>query len=171
MHVPPEAADVAADAAEGPSSFYASSGVRKAVALARLSDALQCWLVDEWARVRSGASADVGPDAWDAAAVAGAGSRPVQPGQLQPQPLQQPAAPLPEPRLCCGAQLLPPPLPEVRARASLSTWERRSQPLAVNPQARAAFGQLAAWLAGEVEALGDASMQQEVALLRKLCGG
>ena len=41
--VPPEAADVAGDAAEGPTALYQSSGVRKAVLLARLTDALQSW--------------------------------------------------------------------------------------------------------------------------------
>jgi hypothetical protein len=49
VEVPPEAAAAATAAQQqnggAPAAHYQSSGVRKAVLLARLTDALQCWCV------------------------------------------------------------------------------------------------------------------------------
>lgn len=77
------------------------------------------------------------------------------------------------PRLRPGCPLLPPaggaagcgPPPR-----QLGRWERQSQPLAVGRYARAAFQKLLLFVEGEVAVLGDATLAQEVALLRKLAG-
>lgn len=150
--------------------------------LARLVDALQGWLLDEWARVRASAgSAASGPDVWDACAVAGVGRLPAWPRPYpQPQPgpaVHAPLAAVPagELHLRPGRPLLPPPplTPEAAcppAGGLPGRWERTSQPLAVGAQARAAFAQLLPWLEAEVGELGDEEMRQEVALVRKLAG-
>ncbi|PSC67450.1 Cell surface [Micractinium conductrix] len=160
-----------AAAADDDDPLYQSSGVRKAVALARLTDALQSWLADEWAGAARPPADD--PNRWDASQVAGAAG-------IQPQPFRPaPNAPAPLPfatppggprRLRPGCPLRPPCLPPPPDR-TLGRWEREARPLTVNPDARAALVQLGSWLEGEVAAVGDASMQQEVALLRRLAAG
>jgi Ca-activated chloride channel family protein len=58
----------------------------------------------------------------------------------------------------------PPPLwPQLLGR-----WERQSQPLAVNKDAAAAFKEFLPYLEGVAEATNDASLDQEVKLLKKL---
>ena len=128
-------------------------------------------LADEWAGAARPPADD--PNRWDASQVAGAAG-------IQPQPFRPaPNAPAPLPfatppggprRLRPGCPLRPPCLPPPPDR-TLGRWEREARPLTVNPDARAALVQLGSWLEGEVAAVGDASMQQEVALLRRLAAG
>ncbi|EFN56934.1 hypothetical protein CHLNCDRAFT_143466 [Chlorella variabilis] len=133
-------------------SYFHSSGVRKAVALARLVDALQCWLVDEWAAVKS--PRPPGNDGWNA----GAGPRRLRPGC----PL------LPPDGLARKEAAGEPERPTMPAWMQLGQWERQSQALRVGPEARAALCQLLSFFRAEVAALGDSDMQQEVELLQKL---
>ncbi|KAL4425226.1 hypothetical protein ABPG75_009242 [Micractinium tetrahymenae] len=169
VQVPPGAADTAAGAA-----FFQSSGVRKAAVLARLVDALQAWLEDEWAGPAPAADS---ADAWQAgevAALTGGSPRPAAPTPV-PAPTTAPAGPR---RLRPGCALLPPgtdsgccpPRPPQHAQRTLGPWERASRKLSVNPDARAALAQLLPFVEGEVAALGDEDMRQEVELLRLLAG-
>lgn len=64
------------------------------------------------------------------------------------------------------ACLLPPPPP--LWPPLLGRWERQSQPLAVNAQAAAALGEFLPYFEGQVEAVGDPSLGQEVEVLKKL---
>lgn len=174
-------------------SFYQSSGVRKAVALAHLTDALQLWLADE----RSGASpdGDQGSDGWDQSAVRGATcsflTTACYGATLLPAPraLASPAL-FPaqrggggggcgaQPRLKVGHPLVPPMVPCCQSGgAQGGSGPGRPQPewgpprsLSVGRDARAALGLLALYLEAEMTALGDATMAQEVALLRQLAG-
>ena len=112
--------------------------------------------------------------------------------ELQPkvpalaQALEEPSPPVPAPQpqprpttaqpahLRPGCPLLPPGQEAVErcappaAAHRWSPWERQSRPLAVGPEARAGFAQLLPWVESEVAALGDASLEQEAALLRQL---
>eukprot|EP00887_Chlorella_sp_A99_P005282 scaffold1.g5282.t1 len=151
-------------------AYYQSSGVRKAVAMARLVDALQCWLADAWADARGDAASP--NDSWQADVVASVGR---SAGAPAPAPAPAPATPPPAPRAPClrpGCPLLPPPRERAggAAAAAPGRWERASQPLRVGPEARAALAQLVPWLEGEVAALGDDAMKQEVEQLKKLAG-
>lgn len=103
-----------------------------------------------------------------------------EPGLPLPQPAPQPRQPLQPPapatlHLRPGCPLLPLGQ-EARARCRppagrrFSPWERQSRPLTVNAEARAAFRQLLPWVECEAAALGDATLEQEVALLRTLAG-
>ena len=96
-------------------------------------------------------------------------------------PATHPPATLPPPQpreaaalhLRPGCPLLPPGQEAVeRCKEQLSRrwspWERQSHPLAVGEEARAAFRQLLPWVESEVAALGDATLEQEAALLRTL---
>lgn len=65
-----------------------------------------------------------------------------------------------------GQRLLPPPVP--LCSATLGRWERTSKKLEVNAAAKQAFGRLLPFLRAEVEAVGDADMQQEVDVLARL---
>lgn len=102
-------------------------------------------------------------------------------GGHAPAPHPPATQPLPQPRdreaaalhLRPSCPLLPPGQEAVepcKAQPSQrwSPWERQSRPLAVGPEARAAFGQLLPWVESEVAALGDATLEQEAALLRTL---
>lgn len=96
-------------------------------------------------------------------------------GSCPPQPRQPPAEPQP-PRqlhLRLGCPLLPPSgaaLERRRPGQPQSPWERQSRPLAVGAEAKAALRQLADFMQAEAAALGDDTLQQEVALLRRLAG-
>ncbi|KAI3434996.1 hypothetical protein D9Q98_003048 [Chlorella vulgaris] len=191
VEVPPEAVPVSDSHAEGGSAvactpaYFQSSGVRKAVVLARLVDALQCWLVDEWTRLQHPKPPSA--DSWDAGVAAGLGA--AQGVAAAPAPNIPPQlAPRPPLHLRAGWPLLPPDsstlqqtaagsgdgpgmaaLPTwMRRQARLAGWERGSMPLQVGAEAKAALLQLLHWLKSEVAALGDDVMQQEVMLLQKI---
>ncbi len=97
-----------------------------------------------------------------------------------PAPAPRPPAPAPQPRPAAVAHLRPgcpllPPGQEALERCAppaaalrWSPWERQSRPLAVGPEARAAFAQLLPWVESEVAVLEDASLEQEAALLHQL---
>ncbi|KAL4435599.1 hypothetical protein ABPG77_002562 [Micractinium sp. CCAP 211/92] len=163
----------AGDAAPG-ASFFQSSGVRKAVVLARLVDALQAWLEDEWAAPGPAANSSDTWQAGEAAALAGGAPRPATPAQA-PAHAAAPAGPR---RLRPGCPLRPlgadlagsPPPSAAAPRRALGPWERASRKLSVNLEARAALAQLLPYVEGEVAALSDQDMRQEVDLLRLLAG-
>ena len=103
-----------------------------------------------------------------------------EPGPPPPQPAPQPRQPL-QPPAPATLHLRPrcPLLPlrqealeccKAPAGRRFSPWERQSRPLTVNAEARAAFRQLLPWVEREAAALGDATWEQEVALLRTLAG-
>ena len=125
--------EVPAAAADGGQPFYSSTGVEKAVALARYSDLMHTWLLDQWKLVD-----------------------PQEPPYLIPQPFCDvfpawycpvPAAtwgPAPADGGCTldrwllpGGCILPPPAPIWVPL--LGRWERQSAPLAVNPDAKQAI--------------------------------
>ncbi|GAB4813065.1 hypothetical protein N2152v2_000111 [Parachlorella kessleri] len=131
--------------------LFQSTGVRKAVALARYVDALQSWLVDQWG-VKTRRTEAPAPG-YLAAFGAGGTTAPAGPGAaLGPTPCW----------LCPGRRLVPP------AVQALGRWERVSSKLEVNPRAKEAFTVLAGYLAAESDAVADADMRQEVELLQKL---
>lgn len=178
----------AAEAATTGRPYFHSTGVRKAVLLARLVDALQCWLLDEWA---SSPPARDDSNAWQACEVAaldntGGAPWPHTPPHLPPASTRQtpaaatasstrllrPGCPLLPPSAHAGGTVPDPQAPSLfgapPARSLFGGWERTSRLLTVGEQARAALTQLLPYVEGEVAALGDAEMRQDVALLQKL---
>lgn len=113
-------------------------------------------------------------DVWQADVVASMGGPPPPPAQ----PPRRGRAIGKSPCLRPGCPLLPPTVgwesgtseqgKQRPQRRGLGRWEHQSHPLAVRTEAKAALAQLLPYLEGEVAALGDESMQQEVVLLQKL---
>lgn len=131
-----------------------------------------CRLEDEWAAPGSAADS---ANAWQAGEVAALTSGAPRPAAPAPGPAPAPtAAPAGPRRLRPGCALLPPGAgggcPPASPPRMLGPWERASRALSVNPDARAALAQLLPFVEGEVAALGDADMKQDVELLRLLAG-
>ena len=64
------------------------------------------------------------------------------------------------------ACLLPPPYPVLLPL--LGRWERQSEKLAVGPEARRAFQEFLPYFEGEMAAVGDPSLRQEVELMNRI---
>ncbi|KIZ06136.1 hypothetical protein MNEG_1821 [Monoraphidium neglectum] len=133
-------------AAKSGAAYFQSSGVRKAVALARLSDALQLWLVEENAK-QAPASKVTFADRCDIIFnYAGLWTPPpIWPGRV--------------PRIRIGCPLVP---------FALGRWERQSRGLAVGRDARDALQPVLQFVKSEQAAVKDSTMKQEVDLLQKL---
>ncbi|KAL4458688.1 hypothetical protein ABPG75_013553 [Micractinium tetrahymenae] len=153
----------AASAAAGGGSFFESSGVEKAVLLARYADMLEGWLVDQWKTVNQNKTVVVNatlcsafPSEYcpsvDAAKAYGVASAPG--GACELRSWLEP-----------GACLLPVPVPVV---VQLGQWERQSHKLEVLPQAKSAFSTFLPYLRSEMAAVQDPGLQQEVDVLNKL---
>lgn len=135
---------------------------------------LPCRLEDEWAAPGPAANSSDTWQAGEAAALAGGAPRPATPAQA-PAHAAAPAGPR---RLRPGCPLRPlgadlagsPPPSAAAPRRALGPWERASRKLSVNLEARAALAQLLPYVEGEVAALSDQDMRQEVDLLRLLAG-
>ncbi|KAI8474497.1 MAG: hypothetical protein J3K34DRAFT_407955 [Monoraphidium minutum] len=152
---------VPADAKKG-GPYFQSSGVRKAVALARLSDGLQSWLVEENAAAAAKA-ADAKPKyIWP--------DRPcdiILFDDTRKRPLPAfssiwvpPIMPRPLPRLRVGCPLRAP---------ALGKWERQSRKLGVTgKEQEEAVGKLLGYLKAERAAVKDDTLQQETDILQTL---
>lgn len=73
--------------------------------------------------------------------------------------------PIAMPRVTVEEGILPPPMPWIPRE---SRWERRSIPLHVDAEYRSLIGTFAEYYAGEMAALGDDALEQELAILERL---
>ncbi|KAL6768381.1 CGL127B [Auxenochlorella protothecoides x Auxenochlorella symbiontica] len=153
--------------ATGPGASYQSSGVRKAILLARYTDLLRGWLVDQW-QVASNATGPLpipptlcpgfptlfcpGPQLEPLSFLASLS------GQVRDCGLERWVAP----RACII------PVPDVVIAPRLGEWERQSSPLKISADARRAFQEFLPYFQAEAAALADASLDQEVAVLEQL---
>ncbi|GAB4821981.1 hypothetical protein N2152v2_009027 [Parachlorella kessleri] len=153
----------------GDGGVYQSSGVRKAVLLARYVDSLQDWLLSQWQTIDRCV-----------------GNKPCEPILVPPELCTVfPAMYCPVPVttwgitqtsrgcelqrwLVPGSSILPPPLPVFPPL--LGRWERKSQRLAVNADSKAAFSDFLPYMQAEVAALKDSTLNQEVDIVKKLAG-
>lgn len=162
------------------SQYFQSSGVRKAVLLARYTDLLRAWLIDEWRKLsdiedngrRVIVPADlcrvfpsqycpdlyIGPDGGDS----GGGADPYQVTSLGGSSgceLQRWITP--------EGCILPTPVPVV---IELGQWERQSVDLKnhVDGNAQRALQEFLPYMESEIEALGDESLKQEVVIIKKI---
>ncbi|PRW59844.1 transcription elongation factor SPT5-like protein 1 [Chlorella sorokiniana] len=156
-------AAAAASSGEAPMSYYQSTGVRKAVLLARYTDMLQGWLIDEWNAIDANDTAVINatlcgtfPSAFcpDVDAIA----------KYEVSPAPEGACKVNRWLLPDGC-LLPVPFPVM---VQLSEWERTSHNLTVSPDAKQAFQAFLPYLQEEMVAVNDTSLQQEVDLLNTL---
>ncbi|PSC74536.1 Cell surface [Micractinium conductrix] len=144
-------------------TYYQSSGVRKAVLLARYADMLQGWLVDEWAAIDKSKTVLVNATLCAAfpsefcPAVQAASAYKVEKASNGTCSLGRWLPP--------GACALPVPVPVM---IQLGQWERQSKNLTVNADARQAFPAFLPYLESETKAVGDTTLKQEADLLRKL---
>ncbi|KAL4859210.1 Sister chromatid cohesion protein PDS5 B-B [Chlorella vulgaris] len=158
--VPEEVLPAAADGGDG--TYFDSNGVRKAVLLARYTDILHDWLLDQWAAVNSSKPIAIPANLCTSL-----------PSDYCPVPVQLYG----QQRINDGgcelahwllpdACLLPPPYPVLLPL--LGRWERQSEKLAVDPKARAAFDAFLPYFESEAAAVGDASLNQEVELINTI---
>lgn len=137
-------------AAKTGAAFFQSSGVRKAVALARLTDALQLWLVDSWAAAKKEVPAkDSRPDKCDIILFS----------EVPSSSDLKSSTYTPTPRLRVGCPLLKP---------QLGKWERQSKSLSASSDSKAALKRVQQYLKDEAAAVKDGTMDQEVTLLQKV---
>lgn len=145
----------------GDLAFYQSTGVRKAVLLARYTDLVRNWLLDEWSAINATANSTIlipaelcgpFPDLF-------CPSRP-----FQVEPLYQGCTL--EQWLLPGECILPVPAPVLVPL--LGRWERQSQNLTSSASAKQAIREFLPYLESEMRALGDTSLQQEVDTLNKI---
>jgi Ca-activated chloride channel family protein len=162
LHSSKRTVELPAEAADGSKPYYASTGIEKAVALARYTDLMHTWLLDQWKLAEPRQDPIVIPadycawfpqwycpvpvDTW--------GLRSVDKGCVLDSWLVPAGCVLPPP---------PPVWPPLLGR-----WERQSQPLAVNKNARQAISDFLPYFEKAMDAVNDPDMQQEVDLMNKL---
>lgn len=145
----------------GNDQIFSSSGTRKAVLLARYTDIVRNWLIDEWRRIGGyanktvvipGALCGVFPDEYcksvDAATtydVQSAGNGCIIDNFLVPD-----------------ACILPTP---VLLQVQLGQWERQSEKLRISNESRVALNEFLPYFKAEVAALNDPELQQEIDIL------
>ncbi|KAL6767183.1 CGL127B [Auxenochlorella protothecoides x Auxenochlorella symbiontica] len=153
--------------ATGPGASYQSSGVRKAILLARYTDLLRGWLVDQW-QVASNATGPlpIPPTLCPGFPTLFCPGPQLEPlsflsslsGQVRDCGLERWVAP----RACII------PVPDVVIAPQLGEWERQSSPLKITADARRAFQDFLPYFQAEAAALADTSLDQEVAVLEQL---
>ncbi|GAB4821980.1 hypothetical protein N2152v2_009026 [Parachlorella kessleri] len=163
--LPPQAlAATAAPAAES-SAYYQSTGVRKAVVLARYIDLIRNWLIDQWGMTDHDAGHSL---------VIPAGTCALFPSEFcNPQFEERFGLERNATTGVCemaswlvpGACILPTP---VDVTIQLGKWERTSEKLVVNDSAKQAIRDFLPYMQSEIVELGDASMEQEVQTMLKL---
>eukprot|EP00887_Chlorella_sp_A99_P006595 scaffold3.g6595.t1 len=157
-------ATAAANAA-GAAGYFESTGVEKAVMLARYVDLMRGWLLDQWALVDK--STKKGPIVIPLSTCTDFPSSycPV----IAQYGLQRTATG------CVLAHwlvptgcVLPPPPPVIWPL--LGRWERQSQKLAVNSDAKASIKEFLPYFQSETTAVADPTLAQETAIMTKLVG-
>ncbi|KAL4458691.1 hypothetical protein ABPG75_013556 [Micractinium tetrahymenae] len=157
----------AASAAAGGGSFFESSGVEKAVLLARYTDILHDWLLDEWQAVQDKQGNDT-PISIIPGPLCGPFPRlycpiPVESYDLRPV---KGGCVLASGWLPPGGCVLPPPV--VVLTPLLGRWERQSQKLQVSPEAKSAFEAFLPYFQGEAGKLNDPTLNQETDIMKLL---
>ncbi|KAL4420138.1 hypothetical protein ABPG77_010354 [Micractinium sp. CCAP 211/92] len=162
--LPQQAAEAASG---GGGTFFESSGVEKAVLLARYTDILHDWLLDGWQAVQAKQGNDTPisiipgplcgpfPRLYCPISAKSYDLRPVQGGCVL-------AAGWLQPEGC----VLPPPV--VVLTPLLGRWERQSQKLQVSPDAKTAFEAFLPYFQNEAGKLGDPTLNQEVDTMKLL---
>ncbi len=166
------------------SQYYQSSGVRKAVLLARYTDLLRNWLIDEWKQIDTTEGttnkrrivipstlcqvfpSDYCPDLYSNGSSGGGGGA----GEVK-----DPYAVTSVGSNGCELQtwinphacILPTPVPVV---IQLGQWERQSVDLKnhVTANAQQALQEFLPYMQSEIKALGDDSLNQEVDIIKKI---
>lgn len=142
--------------------FYQSTGVEKAVVLARYTDLLQTWLLDQWGSINKTQPIVI---PLDLCGMFPSYFCPVVSEFGQTKTASGTACQLTR-WLVPGGCILPPPYPVLQPL--LSRWERQSQELAVNSDAKKAMQQFLPYLQEAQAATGDSTLGQEVDMLNKL---
>lgn len=151
----------------GAGPFYQSTGVRKAVLLARYTDLVRNWLIDEWRQLNDTQG--------NRTVVVPANLCRVFPNEYCPDLATKDPYGVKQVSGGCdlgswinpAACILPTPVPVV---IELGQWERQSVNLTghVDPGAKQAFKEFLPYMQEEITALGDQELQQEVDLLNTI---
>ena len=152
----------------GAGPFYQSTGVRKAILLARYTDISRNWLIDEWRKIEASGENDrtiVVPSA-----LCG-----VYPSKYCPEVSPEEVYGFKDVSGGCdlgswlnpSGCILPTPIPVIY---QLSEWERLSQNLTdhVSEGAKTAFEEFLPYMESEIAALGDSTLNQEVEIVKKI---